>query len=78
MLAHKAEEDGFACVEMIAGKPGHVDYNTVPSIIYTDPEVWPPLPSHPHARTHAVLSYTYEYTRSSLDRCVPLNLYGES
>lgn len=41
MLAHKAEEDGFACVEMLAGKPGHVDYNTVPSIVYTDPEVFP-------------------------------------
>ena len=39
MLAHKAEEDGYACVELLAGKPGHVDYNTVPSIVYTDPEV---------------------------------------
>ena len=43
MLAHKAEEDGYACVEMLAGKPGHVDYNTVPSIVYTDPEVCPSL-----------------------------------
>ncbi|GLJ29302.1 hypothetical protein SUGI_0577750 [Cryptomeria japonica] len=39
MLAHKAEEDGVACVELIAGKPGHVDYNTVPGIVYTHPEV---------------------------------------
>ncbi|MCB1044483.1 MAG: dihydrolipoyl dehydrogenase [Acidobacteria bacterium] len=39
MLAHKAEEDGVACVELIAGKAGHVNYNLVPSIIYTHPEV---------------------------------------
>lgn len=39
MLAHKAEEDGFALAEQLAGKGGHVDYNTVPSIVYTAPEV---------------------------------------
>ena len=35
----QAEEDGVACVENIAGKAGHVNYNTVPSIVYTHPEV---------------------------------------
>jgi dihydrolipoamide dehydrogenase len=39
MLAHKAEDDGIACVERLAGKKTHVDYNTVPSVIYTWPEV---------------------------------------
>ncbi|KAL2922248.1 Dihydrolipoyl dehydrogenase 1 mitochondrial [Bienertia sinuspersici] len=39
MLAHKAEEDGFACVEFIAGKHGHVDYDMVPGVVYTHPEV---------------------------------------
>ncbi len=39
MLAHKAEEDGVACVEMLVGLGGHVDYNTVPGVVYTDPEV---------------------------------------
>ncbi|WP_108860660.1 dihydrolipoyl dehydrogenase [Ruegeria sp. Alg231-54] len=39
MLAHKAEEDGVACVEMLAGEAGHVDYNTVPGVVYSDPEV---------------------------------------
>lgn len=39
MLAHKAEEDGVAAVEIMAGKPGHVNYDTVPSIVYTHPEV---------------------------------------
>ena len=39
MLAHKAEEDAVAAIETIAGKAGHVDYNLVPSVIYTSPEV---------------------------------------
>lgn len=39
MLAHKAEEEGVICVEMIAGQAGHMDYNLVPSIVYTWPEV---------------------------------------
>ena len=39
MLAHKAEEEGVACAEFIAGKHGHVNYNTVPSVIYTHPEI---------------------------------------
>jgi dihydrolipoamide dehydrogenase len=39
MLAHKAEEEGVACVEIIAGKAGHVNYDVIPGIIYTNPEV---------------------------------------
>ncbi len=39
MLAHKASEDGIACVETIAGQKGHVDWNLVPSVLYTQPEV---------------------------------------
>lgn len=39
MLAHKAEEEGVAVAEILAGKPGHVNYETVPSVIYTWPEV---------------------------------------
>ncbi len=39
MLAHKAEEEGVAVAEIIAGKPGHVNYLTVPGVIYTWPEV---------------------------------------
>lgn len=38
MLAHKAEEEGVAVAEIIAGGAGHVNYNTVPSVIYTWPE----------------------------------------
>jgi dihydrolipoamide dehydrogenase len=39
MLAHKAEDEGIACVEIIAGKAGHVNYDTSPGIIYTNPEL---------------------------------------
>lgn len=39
MLAHKAEEEGVALAEMLAGQAGHVNYHTVPSVIYTYPEV---------------------------------------
>lgn len=39
MLAHKAEEEGIACVENLAGKGGHVNYNAIPGVVYTHPEV---------------------------------------
>ena len=39
MLAHKAEDDGAAVAELIAGKAGHVDYDMVPSVVYTSPEI---------------------------------------
>jgi dihydrolipoamide dehydrogenase len=39
MLAHKAEEEGVAVAEIIAGKSGHVNYAIIPGVIYTDPEV---------------------------------------
>lgn len=39
MLAHKAEDEGFICAEGITGKDIHIDYNCVPSVVYTHPEV---------------------------------------
>ena len=39
MLAHKAEDEGVAVAEIIAGKPGHVNYDAIPSVVYTFPEV---------------------------------------
>ena len=39
MLAHKAEEEGIAVAELIAGQSGHVNYNLIPGVIYTSPEV---------------------------------------
>jgi dihydrolipoamide dehydrogenase len=39
MLAHKAEDEGVALAELIAGKAGHVNYDVIPSVVYTEPEV---------------------------------------
>ncbi len=39
MLAHKASEEGIAVAELIAGLPGHVNLDTVPWVIYTEPEI---------------------------------------
>jgi dihydrolipoamide dehydrogenase len=39
MLAHKAEEEGVACAEIITGHYGHVNYDAIPAVVYTDPEI---------------------------------------
>ena len=39
MLAHKAEDEGIAVAEIIAGQSGHVNYDTIPGVVYTTPEV---------------------------------------
>src|SRR5256886_2016080 len=39
MLAHKAEDEGIACAEIIAGKAGHVNYDAIAGVIYTNPEL---------------------------------------
>lgn len=39
MLAHKAEEEGIAAVEIMAGRHGHVNYDAIPNVVYTEPEI---------------------------------------
>ena len=39
MLAHKAEDEGIAVAELLAGKAGHVNYDVIPAVVYTSPEV---------------------------------------
>jgi dihydrolipoamide dehydrogenase len=39
MLAHKAEDEAVACIERIAGRAGHVNYDAIPAVVYTQPEV---------------------------------------
>jgi dihydrolipoamide dehydrogenase len=39
MLAHKAEDEGVACIELLAGLAGHVNYDIIPNVVYTSPEV---------------------------------------
>jgi dihydrolipoamide dehydrogenase len=52
MLAHKAEEEGVAAVELMAGQPGHVNYEAIPNVVYT----WPEL---------ATVGYTEEEVKNS-------------
>ena len=39
MLAHKAQEEGVALAEMLAGQAGHVNYDAIPNVVYTSPEI---------------------------------------
>jgi len=39
MLAHKAEEEGIALAEQLAGMPGHINYDVIPNVVYTEPEL---------------------------------------
>jgi dihydrolipoamide dehydrogenase len=39
MLAHKAEDEGVLVAELLAGQKPHIDYNCIPWVIYTDPEI---------------------------------------
>ena len=39
MLAHKAEEEAIACVELISNQAGHVNYKVIPNVVYTEPEI---------------------------------------
>jgi len=39
MLAHKAEEEGIALAEQLAGMPGHINYGVIPNVVYTEPEL---------------------------------------
>ena len=39
MLAHKAEDEGIAVAENIAGQSGHVNYDTIPGVVYTSPKL---------------------------------------
>jgi pyruvate/2-oxoglutarate dehydrogenase complex dihydrolipoamide dehydrogenase (E3) component len=71
MLAHKAEEDGVAAVEVIAGRAGHVNYNTVPNIIYTHPEVAAVGLTEEAAKEagHDVRSGKFSFAANSRARC---------
>jgi dihydrolipoamide dehydrogenase len=54
MLAHKAEEEGIACVERIAGGAGHVNYSAIPNVVYTWPELASVGMSEEDARSQGV------------------------
>ncbi len=54
MLAHKAEEEGIAAVEIMAGQAGHVNYHAIPNVIYTWPEVATVGPTEEELKTSGV------------------------
>jgi dihydrolipoamide dehydrogenase len=72
MLAHKAEEEAVACVELMAGQAGHVAYEAIPNVVYT----WPELASvglseeDATARGLAVVTGSFPFTANARARCL--------
>ena len=60
MLAHKAEDEGMAVAEIIAGEAGHVNYDAIPGVVYT----WPEAASV--GKTEEQLKAYYEENRNSI------------
>jgi dihydrolipoamide dehydrogenase len=71
MLAHKTTLDGVRCVEGIAGRDASVDYNTVPEVIYTSPEVASVGKTEEELKAAGVAykSGTFPFTANSRARC---------
>jgi dihydrolipoamide dehydrogenase len=72
MLAHKAEEEGIACVEGIAGKHGHVNYHTIPAVCYTHPEIASVGLTEDDAKAagHEVAVGKFPFTANGRARCM--------
>ena len=73
MLAHKAEEDGVACAEILAGQAGHVDYSMVPGVIYTEPEVANLGISESQAKEHGINVCCGSFPLSGNGRAIATN-----
>ena len=70
MLAHKAEEEGVAVAEIIAGKAGHVNYDVIPGIIYTDPEIASVGISEQDAKNQTIAVKTGTFNLSANGRAI--------
>jgi len=72
MLAHKAEEEGIAAVERMAGQPGHVNYDAVPNIVYTWPELASVGMSEEQAQSQEIRyrAGTFPFTANGRARCM--------
>ncbi|HZZ44857.1 MAG TPA: dihydrolipoyl dehydrogenase [Tepidisphaeraceae bacterium] len=72
MLAHKAEEEGIACVETMAGKAGHVNYHTIPAVCYTHPEIAQVGLTEDDAKAagHEVAVGKFPFTANGRARCM--------
>jgi dihydrolipoamide dehydrogenase len=72
MLAHKAEEEGLAAVEGMAGRSGHVNYHAIPSVVYTSPEFASVGLSEgeAQARGHTIRVGTFPFLANGRARCL--------
>ncbi|KAJ8601570.1 hypothetical protein CTAYLR_005219 [Chrysophaeum taylorii] len=72
MLAHKAEEEGIACAEHVAGFAGHVNYDVIPGVIYTHPEVATAGKTEEQLKDEGVAYKvgTFPFSANSRARCV--------
>lgn len=73
MLAHKASEEGIAVAEIIAGKPGHVNLDTVPWVIYTEPEVAWVGKTEQQLKAEGVAYKTGSFPFAAVGRAVAMN-----
>ncbi len=73
MLAHKASEEGIAVAEIIAGKPGHVNLDTVPWVIYTEPEVSWVGKTEQQLKAEGVPYKTGSFPFAAIGRAVAMN-----
>ena len=72
MLAHKAEDEGVVCAEIMAGQSGHIDYNAIPGIVYTWPEVAGVGKTEEQLKDSGI-AYTvgkFPFTANSRARCI--------
>jgi dihydrolipoamide dehydrogenase len=72
MLAHKAEEEGIAAVEMMAGQYGHVNYDVIPNVVYTAPELASVGLTEEETSTRglAIRTGTFPFMASARARCL--------
>ena len=70
MLAHKAEEEGVAVAELLAGKAGHVNYDVIPNVIYTEPEVASVGITEQQAKEHGLSVNTGKFPLAANGRAI--------
>ncbi|HET7359256.1 MAG TPA: dihydrolipoyl dehydrogenase, partial [Rhodanobacteraceae bacterium] len=73
MLAHKGSEEGVAVAELIAGKAGHVNYDTIPWVIYTEPEIAWAGKTEQQCKAEGIAYKTGSFPFSAIGRAVAMN-----
>jgi dihydrolipoamide dehydrogenase len=73
MLAHKGSEEGVAVAELIAGKAGHVNYDTIPWVIYTEPEIAWAGKTEQQCKAENIPYKTGSFPFSAIGRAVAMN-----